>query len=214
MERTTSITDAKEIMGDNFIGFDELKQIIEELPLVLNSYRPEIPFSRQELIKKKDDYLLIIGISKMNGSNPVTLNSMRAFFGASPEDSEPCFYNQDWYFNEDFVNLPIENKWYLVKKEIIESTRGINPKELEKTIIENQKFPSAVLCAYIFFVYFFYTKGTILWKSEYIWCSDRDHNGDQIYVGRYIDPEGVNKNGFSVHRHLSIRTNYAMIVTN
>ena len=35
-------------------------------------------------------------------------------------------------------------------------------------------------------------------------------NSDQIYVGRYIDPIKINKNGFSIHRHLKIKNNYGI----
>jgi len=59
-------------------------------------------------------------------------------------------------------------------------------------------------------VYYFHTQGGLLWKSDFIWCSDKDKNGDQIYVGRYRDPLGVNKNGFNIHRHLKIRNYYGL----
>ena len=48
----------------------------------------------------------------------------------------------------------------------------------------------------------------MLWRHDFIWCDDSDHNGDRIYTGRYIDPNGINKNGFNIHRHLSIRPCY------
>lgn len=51
----------------------------------------------------------------------------------------------------------------------------------------------------------------MLWKHDFVWCSDMDHNGDRIYVGKYHDISGVNKNGFSIHRHLALRECYASI---
>ena len=46
MERTTSIDDAKKIMGANFIGYDELLFVSEKFPLVINKNYPDIPFSK------------------------------------------------------------------------------------------------------------------------------------------------------------------------
>ena len=58
---------------------------------------------------------------------------------------------------------------------------------------------------------YFYTNRKILWPYDFIWCSDFDHNGDRIYVGKYHDIDGVNKDGFSIHRHLALRICYASI---
>ena len=68
-----------------------------------------------------------------------------------------------------------------------------------------EKFPSAILTSFVFFSYYLLSR-ELLWKNDFTWCSDLDNNGDQIYTGRYIDPKGINKNGFNIHRHLSIRS--------
>lgn len=44
---------------------------------------------------------------------------------------------------------------------------------------------------------------------DFVWCVDVDHNGDRIYVGKYHDIDGINKNVFSIHRHLALRQCYA-----
>jgi hypothetical protein len=72
------------------------------------------------------------------------------------------------------------------------------------------KFPSAILCVYAFFAYYC-SYGEMLWHNDFVWCLDTDHNGDRIYVGKYHDVDGVNKNGFSIHRHLSLRSCYASV---
>lgn len=53
--------------------------------------------------------------------------------------------------------------------------------------------------------------GEKLWYHDFVWCSDVDHNGDRIYVGKYNDIDGVNKDGFSIHRHLALRLCYGCI---
>ena len=51
-----------------------------------------------------------------------------------------------------------------------------------------------------------------LWNYDYVWCKDRDNTGDQIYVGRYTDPDGINADGFEIHRHLSIKKSYGALL--
>jgi len=206
MERETSIEDAKKIMGKNFIGVEELNLISSEFPIKIITNYQDIPYSKEYLIDKKNDYLLIYGLSKTKDSKPLNLIFMRGKYGINPDVSEPCFYNQDWYSKEDFMNLCLEDKWYLVKKTVFEDSRAVLPNVLEN----KYTFPSAILCAYTFFACWFHLN-EILWKHDFIWCSDKDHNGDRIYVGKYVDIDGVNKNGFSIHRYLSLRKCYCGI---
>lgn len=125
----------------------------------------------------------------------------------NPDKSEPCLYNQDWYLSESFIQRRMDNKWFLLKKNVFENTRGVMPIDIIK---QNIKFPTAIQCVYTFFAYFF-VYGEMLWYHDFLWCEDVDHNGDRIYVGKYHDIDGINKNGFSIHRHLSLRPCYASI---
>ena len=206
MERTTSIADARKIMGVNFIGIEELQQLSDSFPIMLPSIYPEIPYTKEFLMDKGNNYILILGASKINNLNALNLIYLRDKFGVNPNISEPCFYNQDWYLKEDFMNQCLEDKWYLVKKNVFDDSRAILPTELQK----KYNFPSAILCAYTFFIYWFHAND-ILWKYDFVWCSDKDHNGDRIYIGKYIDIDGANKNGFSIHRHLALRFSYGSI---
>ena len=216
MEGTASIDQIREIMGPNFIGPSELTGIAAELgvvsPFQLTGSIPEIPFELSYLEKVAGDFLLILGIPVTDKNELLTLIRMRTFFGMDPIFKEPCFYNQDWYLNEDFAKIEsIEFKWYLVQKEVNETSRGRNPHEFLKQSGETTKLPSAILATYSFFAWYMHTKGEILWNHDYIWCSDRDCHGDQIYVGRYTYSFGLNKNGFSIHRHLSIKRCYGVV---
>lgn len=208
MERV-SIEEAKKIYGENFIGVDELLPLFNKMGWVYENVDiPEIPYSAQILEKCSHDYILILGIPNINGKQ-LTIKSFRDVFGINPEASEPCFYNQDWYLSEEFINKTLELKWYLLKKNVIEESRAVQPKELQQ---KNITFPSAILCTYTFFAYYF-AKGELLWYHDFVWCIDIDHNGDRIYVGKYHDIDGINKNGFSIHRHLALRNCYASIST-
>lgn len=206
---------AKKIMGENFIGPEELSKISSQLgianPLETNNNFPEIIFNEQYLQKIHQDYILILGIPTTKNNENLTINRMRLNFGWDSEKSEPCFYNQDWYLNEDFADkIHLEFAWYLVKKDVIQDTRGRDPKSIEENLAYNQSFPKAILTTFTFFAYYFHINGQVLWKHDFVWCSDKDKNGDRIYIGRYEDPIKINKNGFNVHRHLSLRQCYGM----
>jgi len=206
MERTTSIKEAKQIFGNNFIGPDELVHIADQMGIKVPSEIPRIPYDLEDLKNKKSEYILIFGASQMESGERLTLRTLRNYFGINPDISEPCFYNQDWYLKEKFVEEPLESAWFLIRKNVFQESRAKDPEEISKNCI----FPTAVLCAYSFFTYWL-LNGEALWQHDFIWCRNKDHNGDRIYVGKYYDTEGINKNGFSIHRHLSLRNCYAVI---
>jgi len=206
MERVT-IEQAKEIFGSNFIGLEELKPLFDKMKLSLSDVKvPVIEYTLSELQEYSDDYILILGLPKLS-SIPLSIFTFRNCFGTDPDISEPCFYNQDWYLNENFIHETLNCRWYLLRKNVLEESRAIQPTELLK---QNIFFPSAILCVYTFFAYY-YACREILWSFDFVWCNDTDHNGDRIYVGKYCDIDEINKNGFSIHRHLSLRKCYSAI---
>ncbi|MDD5290983.1 MAG: hypothetical protein PHZ04_02595 [Patescibacteria group bacterium] len=210
-----NIAQAKKIMGKNFIGPNELKRISLRFkiadPYKMKFKIPNIYFDPNFLKRIHKDYILILGIPKDKDGQRLTINKMRSRFGCNPEKKEPCFYNQDWYLKEKFAKSEALNfKWYLVKKTVNKNSRGKNPENIGKRLEGRENFPAAILTAFVFFAYYFHTQGEILWKYDFIWCSDKDRNGDRIYTGRYLDPKKINKNGFNVHRHLSLRNCYGL----
>lgn len=205
MDKSLYFSRAREIMGDNFIGTDELERM-KSLDLLIPSDVPDIPFAVEELETKKSDYFLILGINRFTDGSLVNIKKMISIYGKNPSESEPCFYNQDWYNQEEFIETSMEEGWYLIRKNVYANSRAIQPNEL----MEKYTFPSAVRCVYSFFVAW-EAKNIKLWLHDFVWCSDVDHNGDRIYVGKYHDVDGVNKNGFSIHRHLSLRPCYGCV---
>lgn len=206
MERTTSVANAKRIMGVNFIGPNELSLIAERMGITIPITIPPITFSIDELKNKSNDYVLFLCVPHMSNGDPICLKTLRSKFGVNPDEFEPCFYNQDWYLQESFFYKSLELKWLLLSKSVLDESRGESPYDMNS----QYSFPSAVDCAYLFFVYFFYSN-EYLWKNDFVWCNDIDANGDRIYVARYFDPEEISKNGFSIHRHLKIRNNYGCV---
>lgn len=205
----TSVTRAKEIMGKNFIGVDELASIADILGIQIPSSIPEINFYDNELLEKRNDFLLILGLTKTIENMPFNIIALRQKMGIDPKVHEPCFYNQDWYVKERFVNdCTIDERWYLVGLKNNEITKGVSPEKIPNKI--NNLLPPALLLSYSFFAYYLINK-EMLWEDEYVWCHDKDNNGDQIYVGRYLDQKGINKNGFEIHRYLTLKYYYGAI---
>ena len=200
----------RQLFGVNFIGEEELKPFFKALGFgkVENKECP-IQYNDSDLQKAASEgYILIYGVRNINGQD-VTLKFFREKFGVNPDESEPCLYNQDWYMKEDFMDTTLETKWYLIKKDVYEESRAVMPGDL---IQRGINFPPAILCGYTFFAYYFARK-EFLWWHDFIWCCDTDHNGDRIYVGKYHDIDSINKNGFSIHRHLALRPCYGAICT-
>ncbi len=198
-----SIQEAKEIMGKNYLGPEQINVLLIKMGLATidNPEVTDIKFSNETLRKLSSDYLLVYGTDKLD------IKILRDHYGIDPEISEPCFYNQDWYLAEDFIKKRLHNDWYLIMKNVIESSRAEQPQTI---MSEGIHFPPAILCTLSFFAYF-ENFGEKLWFHDFIWCNDVDHNGDRIYVGKYHDVDGVNKNGFSIHRHLALRPCYAAV---
>ncbi len=212
MERVTTLEEAYNILGENMIGLKEIKNI-QHLQSFFNFTNLSeeivqlIPFSKDELFQKKSSHLLILVIPEHSSKEKLNFQHFRDFFGFDPEIKEPCFYNQDWYVNENFyLKSSLKFEWLFVEKKISENSRGVEPSTLDQSEF---RLHSALTFTYIFFIYYL-TKNNILWENDYVWCSDFDTNQDQIYVGRYIDPNKINKNGFSIHRHLKIKNNYGI----
>ena len=198
----------KKLFGKNFIGKEELKPFFKALGFGDKEIQEKpIEYSDYDLQKTAEEgYILIYGVEHVNGQN-ITLRFLRDKFGVNPDESEPCLYNQDWYLKENFIDKSLNAQWYLIKKEVYEDSRAVMPGDLTQRGIN---FPPAILCGYTFFAYFF-ARNEYLWYHDFVWCSDVDHNGDRIYVGKYNDVDGVNKNGFSIHRHLALRDCYASV---
>jgi len=103
MEGVEYLNTAKEIMGNNFIGYNELNLIAERMGFTVPYIIPEIPYSIKELEDKCEDYILVLGISEMLNGEKLTIKALHSRFGTRPDISEPCFYNQDWYLDEAFI---------------------------------------------------------------------------------------------------------------
>lgn len=205
-----TLAKAKEIFGKNFIGPDELNKIsgILRIKNLEEKEIPKIKFEDSLLEKRSEDSMLVLGAASHFDGKSLNIKSLRNIFGIDPKQKEPCFYNQDWYINHRFIEESLNNEWYLIGKEVAPLSRGKDPEGFNQS--EDKVFPKAILTAFTFFANYL-LNNEILWKNDFIWCSDFDDNGDRIYTGGYVDLIGKNKNGFNIHRYLKIRSNYGIV---
>lgn len=202
-----SVAEAEKILGKRFIGPAQLASLSAKLPLALPATLPGIPWSA-ELLNKNTDLIVVWGVPAFTSGEKVTINALRDIFGTNPGASEPCFYNQDWYIKEPFAaEKTLEAQWYALRSSLTPESRGQELAQVLSGLTPGEQLPSAILTAFAFFTFHLLT-GEALWPKEFVWCSDVDSNGDQIYTGRYYDPIGNNKNGFNIHRHLKIKPWY------
>lgn len=201
----------KALFGANFIGPFELSIISEKMgiidPIQHSSLIPKLEISDEELLSKSTSHILLLFIPIFYDNSYLNICKLRNFHKIDPLINEPCFYNQDWYVNEKFANNVLEKScWYLINKQVAHDSRGLIPSEIERT-----KLHPALVLIYAFFINYFHSN-EILWENDFIWTSDVDANNDLVYVGRYIDPTGLAKNGFSIHRHLSITKQFGQLI--
>lgn len=211
MEGITDISVAYQLMGENMIGPAEIieSNYLNKLVKIDESLAtPPIPYSDATLRAVAHTHLLILVTSEGYNGGKLCFSDFRRVFGVNPNIYEPCLYNQDWYLNELFyIESTLDVKWVLIAKNVSPSTRAVLPESFD---VRHKQLPSAILCTFIFFA-FFLCKSRIIWVNDFVWCCDRDTNGDQLYVGRYIDPSGKSKRGFSIHRHLTVTPNYGAV---
>lgn len=191
----------KKLFQENFIGPEEIRQC--SLGFIISGEIPLIPYDLNELKINFDDYILILGTDKINNTEDNNISNLLLLFGYDSDTNSPGFYNQDWYIKEPFAKKTLGYRWYLIKKTLMEDSKGLIP---EETIYN--KLPSAILCTYTFFIYWHINK-FLLWENIFIWCKDLDQSGDRIYVGKYSND--FNNNGFSIHRHLKIKNFHGVV---
>ena len=125
----TKVEEAKWIMGNSFIGIDELKSVPEGFKIKADSI--EIPFSVEELSLKKGTHVLIYCPQDFADGTAISIQSIRTNI-EKMGCKTPVFYNQDWYLKEDFYKVVIERPhWLLLQKTVDDSTRGVLPEKIE-----------------------------------------------------------------------------------
>ena len=79
-------------------------------------------------------HILIYGPKFMENGTFLNIKKMYDIFGKKYTKGNIIFYNQDWYLSEKFAKTTLNNKWYLVQKEVSNKSRGSVPKNQFKIL--------------------------------------------------------------------------------
>lgn len=186
---TTSQKRAREIMGKNFLGVEEVAECFgiqltqEELITVA-----EIPFTEATLQECKDSHILFLGVNHDKEGKPLTINRFREML---PSTGQPRFWSyQSWYDKEKFATKETpELKWYLIRKTVTKESRSKNYTEQEKLLKENEERERAIVYVYGIFL-MFKARNERLFETDYVWCTDLGSDGHRVFVGGF-DSEGL-----------------------
>ena len=126
---------AREVMGDEFFGYQEVKKAfgIEVNPEEI----PEIPFSKEELEKARElNQFLVLRADKAPDGKPLSLQKINEILKGKVTDGSKLLYSDDgkggikgdaWYKNEEFIkNETPKLAWALVSKEVIPNSTSKN----------------------------------------------------------------------------------------
>lgn len=126
-----SMEKAREIMGKDFLGPEEIKKALGiEVDKV-----PGIPFTANEIEKAKGlGQMFILRVEKASNGEPLTIEKIGDLLSGKDKDGGEVLYENDWYENENFfIEETARPGWALVSKESIPGSNG--EKYLEQTEI-------------------------------------------------------------------------------
>ncbi len=126
---------ARETMGEEFFGFQEVKKAfgIEISPEDIS----EIPFSREELERAKElNQFLVLRVDKVPDGKPLSLQKINEILKGKVSDGSKLLYSDDgkggikddsWYRDEAFSKEEAPRlAWALVSKEVIPDSTSKN----------------------------------------------------------------------------------------
>ena len=157
------MNEAREIMGANFFGPEEIKMALElEFPDKI----PEIYFSKEIIEKLKDTHQLILYGGKLEGGishnagktyvREVSGQNFDARFQNKKKDGTKLLHDVDWYKNEEFFTKDSsELQWKIVSKDLIPNSTNKNYLEqtdvmvdyVESMYTDPSKIPSEIMGA-------------------------------------------------------------------
>lgn len=184
---SVNIETAREIMGKNFIGPDDIAEHAEInfSPDDLAFYS-KVPFSKKTLLKCQNTHVLICGISVNTLWIYINVPEGRLHF-----DSDP------WWFEEPFAcNHRTLKGWYLIRRNVIPDSIGKTYDEKVKIVdAHDEDVPMACELIYLMMFYYLVT-GIRLFESIKTQCRDICINKINFHIGFFqkghIDVRGRN----------------------
>ena len=171
-EPTTSQKRAREIMGRNFFGIEEVIKHFGVNPTRQQlAALSEIPFSEPVLEQSKDTHVLVAVF-------PLSILEIRG-----KVDSK-LFYDQSWYNKESFAKERGEVSWQLVRKTPVDDSTSKNWQEQQALIAKDDEVPSARVMVYTIVGHYLAT-GERLFEHIYVRTSSVVSVGLRVCVGGF-----------------------------
>jgi hypothetical protein len=161
---------AHEIMGTNFVGFEEVKCLPFNLPDSDQIPLEDVPFSEGLLQERSTTHVLFIGL-------PLTLSEI---VNRWPE----AFYCEDHHLAHQLSrDKRLDCRWYLMSKDVPASTLGASWSQQQRLLVEKEEAPLASEVA-IAAAMFRLTRRVFLYSSAFTRCRDTtESNGQRAVVG-------------------------------
>ena len=176
-EPTTSQKRAREIMGKNLFGVEEVIKHFGVNPTRQKlATLSEIPFSEAVLEQSKDTHVLVAVF-------PLSVLDIRGKM-----DSK-LFYDQWWYNKESFTRERGEVSWQLVRKTPVPDSTSKNWEEQQSLIGKDDEVPTTQVMVYTIIGHYLIT-GERLFEHIYVRTSSVDSDGGRVIVGGFVS-EGL-----------------------
>ncbi len=173
-EPTTSQEQARSIMAPNFFGVEEAIRHFKVNPSPEQlATLAEVPYGEAVLQSVKGTHTLVAVF-------PMSVLDIR---GKVAGNSQPLFYNQDWYNKEKFANKERGRVgWHLVRKTPVPDSINKTWSEQQALLTETEETPTTQVMVYTITGHFLAT-GERLFKDVYVRCSDLDSYGYRVLAG-------------------------------
>jgi hypothetical protein len=191
LQSSVSIAVAHSIMGENFLGPDEVRRGFGiELP---DEAFATVPFGAQRLMHCRDTHILFAGA-------PLTLNQIVQFDGNTADFTAlvaRLIDDNDWYHRELFANeRQVEARWHLMRREALPGSGGLTFKEQVARLSSNEEVPPICELVYMILLHWI-VRQERLFQDICLRCDDRDRSGCRItldsyehlsiHAGQYVD---------------------------
>ena len=170
-KNTYLIDRAKEVMGENFYGAEQIKKAFG-----IEVDEPRIPYTYSELVQaKREGFMLVLFLEKTAKEiEEITKDKYKA-------KGWKLFYNTNWYENEKFFTEEkptfgwklVKNRPDLVNLTYNEQTEKMNPNK-------RLSFSEIVQLTALVFL----SRYEEMWESKYCWTSSCSSGGYLVLFGR------------------------------
>jgi hypothetical protein len=201
MQGATSIAAAREVLGSDVIGAEELEQVFGAVGEVIGGRAHVVPFAVEELRRAKESGEMLILRAPRAGNEPLTLLSLIARF---PDAFDPSFLRKVGYQLKDDWGIELEPlaavevckpEWALLQPVILEATRNLSYDEQEAHVEEYARrrgasggFRRRTAIEIAFDTIVVYrTRGKRLLETSWDWSATRTLDGGYLNLGRFTD---------------------------